>query len=281
MTQKAVVHLVNGGCKLCALPHDARGLAVPRQAAGHAAQPAAVVNKAFIERVGKLLPTARRWVNSAQRKIDMARDFLRRGRLDPHDPFPALHDIGKGDLALFNKYFHADKVSRAAQLEQLKWVRGIFDSMETVLTGSLLDAPMFGWGVGHFQPDPQGGTPAAATYDAFTFYGGWRQRRADGTPRLSGDDNYTGPQNLRQDTIFFDVTKLLNSTDNYILATVIHELGHFVGPGPNSGNRIADHTTHVQANFLKVNNWTAMRSASCYSYFAAESALRHITIPIP
>jgi len=285
MAQRILVHLPNGRCRLCDVAHHSgANLAAPQQPAPNPAQPpkpTAEQNTAFIERVGALLPKARRWTESAQLKIDMAGDFARRGRVDPHDSFPALHDIGKSELALFNKYFHADKVSRNTQIHQLNSVRDIFNSMQTVLTGSLLEAPMFGWGVGHFQPDPEDGTAAIANRDALTFFGGWHQRRRDGTPRLSADDNYTGPGNRRQDTIFFDISKFSNRSDDYVIGVIVHELAHFVGPGPNSGNRIDDYTSEGEANFLKVSNWTALRTAACYAYFAAEAALHNITIPLP
>ena len=102
-----------------------------------------------------------KYLMMAQLKIGMAEEFLRKGPVNPKDPFPALHDIGKSDLALFNKYFHSDKQSKAIQLQQLQRVRHMYDSMQTVLTHSLLQAPMFGWGVGYFQPDPADGTLAA------------------------------------------------------------------------------------------------------------------------
>ncbi|WP_315834820.1 peptidoglycan-binding protein [Bradyrhizobium prioriisuperbiae] len=243
-------------------------------------KPTAAVNDAFIAKIGGLLPKARRWTESAQLKIDMAIEYARKGKLDRHDPFPALHDIGKREMDLFNKYFHADKVSQHMRLHQLQSVRNIYGSMQTVLTGSLLEAPMFGWGVGHFQPDPMDGTAASDKYAAYTFYGGWHQRRRDGTPRLSGDDNYAGPRRLRQDTIFFAVSGLLGTADNELILTIIHELAHFVGPPVNSSARIGDHTYDTHANFLKVSNWTALRTADLYAYFAAEAALKNITIPL-
>ena len=130
-------------------------------------------NKAFIEKVGGLLPRARHWVDIALLKIDMASDYLRKGPVNPKDPFPALHDIGKPDLTLFDKYFHVHKHNRGIQLQQLHRVSLIYDSMRTVLTESILAAPMFGWGLGYFQPDPADGTLAAKGYVAYTFYGGW------------------------------------------------------------------------------------------------------------
>jgi peptidoglycan hydrolase-like protein with peptidoglycan-binding domain len=238
-------------------------------------------NKAFIEKVGGLLPRARHWVEMAQLKLDMASDFVSRGPVNPKDPFPALHDIGKPDLALFNKYFHSDKQPRAAQLRQLQLVRHVYDLMQTVLTESLLQAPMFGWGVGYFQPDPADGTLASQGYVAYTFFGGWQRRRPDGRPRLSGEDNYAGAKDLRQDTIFFPVAKLLSKSDNYLLETIIHELAHFVGPGgPLNGERIGDYTYDTKADFLTVSNWTALHTAETFGYFAAEAALHKVTIPI-
>ena len=109
----------------------------------------------------------------------MASDFARKGRDKGNDPF---HDIGKSDLALFHKYFHAPAHKHATQLQQLNQARQIYQMMQTVMTSSLLEAPMFGWGVGHFQPDPADGTLASKGYVAYTFYGGWHARRKDGTP---------------------------------------------------------------------------------------------------
>jgi hypothetical protein len=270
------IHALNGG----------GGGAVPPQQGGAkpAAYPKATAdqNKAFIERVGGLLPRARRWVESAQLKLDMASDFLGKGPVNPKDQYPMLHDIGKPELALFNKYFHSNKQPRTVQLHQVQQVRRTFDTMQTVLTDSLLQAPMFGWGVGYFQPDPADGTAASQKYLAFTFFGGWQRRRRDGTPRLSGDDNYTGARNLRQDTIFFPVGMWLGGySDNFLTKVIIHELAHFVGPGPTSGDRIGDYTSEGKANFLTVNNWTALHTADLHAYFAAEAALGKVSIPLP
>ena len=258
----------------------------PAQKGGHQPKPAlppkatAAQNKAFIERIGGLLPRARHWVEMAQLKIDMAIEFVGRGPVSPKDSFPALHDIGKPELALFDKYFHTGARPAATKILQLRQVKRIYDSMQTVLTDSLLQAPTFGWGVGYFQPDPADGTLASTAYVAYTFYGGWRQRRKDGRPRLSGDDNYAGQKDLREDTIFFPVGQLLAMSDNYMLVTVIHEMAHFVGPGPNSADRVADFTYDSKPDFLTVNNWTALHTAETYAYFAAEAALRKVNIPI-
>jgi hypothetical protein len=269
------IHALNGGGGGAVTPQKggAKPPTFPKATAGQ--------NKAFIEKIGGLLPRARHWVQSAQLKLDMAMDFVRRGPVNPKDPFPALHDIGKPDLALFNKYFHSDKQPRGVQFHHLQQVRRIYDSMQTALTDSLLQAPIFGWGVGYFQPDPADGTLASQGYVAYTFYGGWLRRRRDGKPRLSGDDNYVGARDLRQDTIFFPVAKLLAKSDNFLLETIIHELAHFVGPGgPRNGDRIADYTYDTKADFLTVNNWTALHTAEMYGYFAAEAALHKVTIPI-
>ena len=268
------IHALNGGGVATAQKHKPNPQPAPPKAT-----PAQ--NKAFIEKIGTLLPRARHWVTSAQFRIDMADDFLRRGKVNPKDQFPSLHDIGKSELALFNKYFRSNEQSHAVQVQQLNKVRRIYDSMQTVLTESLLAAPMFGWGLGYFQPDPADGTLAASGYVAYTFYGGWLRRRKDGKPRLSADDNYAGAGDLRQDTIFFPIGKLLAKSDNFMLETIIHELAHFVGPGgPNHPERIGDYTYDTKADFLTVKNKVAIHTAESYGYFAAESALHHVTIPI-
>jgi len=277
MAQQIVMRLESGGCAVCGAPQ--KGGAKPPAPTFPKATDAQ--NKAFIERIGSLLPRARRWVESAQLKIAMAGDFARKGPVNPNDPFPALHDIGKAELSLFNKYFHSDKQPKGTQALHLQRVRHTYDQMQTVLTESLLQAPMFGWGVGYFQPDPADGTLASQGYVAYTFFGGWQRRRSDGRPRLSGDDNYAGAKDLREDTIFFPVANLLSKSDNFMLETIIHELAHFVGPGgPLNGERIGDYTYDTMPNFLKVSNWTALHTAECYGYFAAEAALHKVTIPI-
>ncbi|WP_036287323.1 peptidoglycan-binding domain-containing protein [Methylosinus sp. PW1] len=271
------------GPTIHALNGQSGGQAAPAKAGPKAAPPKATAqqNAQFVERIGSLLPRARHWISMAQLNIDMASDYLRRAPAGRNDPFPSLHDIGRGQLALFDKYFHTQKEPTTTKLAQLQRAKRLYDSMTTVITHSLLQAPMFGWGVGYFQPDPADGTIAALDYVAYTFYGGWQARRPDGKPRLSGDDNYKGAKNLREDTIFFPVGQLLTKTDNFMLETIIHELAHFVGPGVRSPDRIGDHTYDTKANFLTVNNWTALHTAECYGYFAAESALRNaITIPI-
>jgi len=269
------IHALNGQSGGVAAP--AKGGAAPTPPPKATAEQ----NAKFVERIGLLLPRARHWIAMAQLNIDMASEFVRRAPAGRSDPFPSLHDIGKSQLGLFDKYFHAGKHSNATKLQQLQKAKRIYDSMTTVITHSLLEAPMFGWGVGYFQPDPADGTLAALNYVAYTFYGGWQARRPDGRPRLSGDDNYKGRKDLREDTIFFPVGQLLTKTDNYMLETIIHELAHFVGPGVKSPDRIGDHTYDTRADFLTVNNWTALHTAECYGYFAAESALRNsITIPI-
>jgi hypothetical protein len=272
------IHALNG----------AGGLAAPQKGGAKPPAPPPVFpkatpaqNKTFIEKIGKLLPRARHWVEMAQLKIGMAEEFLRKGPVNPKDPFPALHDIGKPELALFNKYFHSDKQPNAIQRTHLHGVRRVYDDMQTVLTESLLQAPMFGWGVGYFQPDPADGTLVAQGYVAYTFFGGWKRRRPDGRPRLSGDDNYAGDKKLREDTIFFPVAKLLTRSDNFLLETIIHEMAHFVGPGgPKNAERIGDYTYDTKSDFLTVSNRTALHTAECYGYFAAEAALRKVTIPI-
>jgi hypothetical protein len=269
------IHALNGGVG----PNPAHKGAKPKPVPPPKATPEQ--NKAFIERIGALLPRARHWVEMAQLKIDMAVEYLHKGPVKPGDPFPAIHDIGKPELALFDKYFHTGKLPHATRIHQLRQVRRIYDSMQTVLTESLLQATIFSWGVGYFQPDPADGTLAANDYVAYTFPGGWHQRRRDGTPRLSGDDNFQKVRrDLRQDTIFFPVGKLQTKTENFMLETVIHELAHFVGPPFNSSETIAELTDDTKPNFLKVNNWTALHTAETYGYFAAESALRIVTIPI-
>jgi len=235
-------------------------------------------NKAFVERIGGLLPQARHWVSVAQMKIDMTVDYLNKGPGKVDDPF---HDIGKPEYKLMNKYFHLDKLHRGDQAHAIGAIRRIYGLITQVITESLLASPMFGWGVGYFQPDPADGTLAVNDYVAYTFVGGWHRRRSDGRPRLSGDDNYQGDRTLRQDTVFFPVGSLSKKSDRFMIETIIHELAHFVGPGgPYNGERIDDYTYDVNHDFLTVGPWTARHTADIYGYFAAEAALRNITIPI-
>jgi hypothetical protein len=260
------IHALNGGADGAVAPEK-------RSATKPTPRPKATPaeNKAFIEEVGAKLPIARHWVSLAQLKLDLASDFVR--RTPANRALPAL-GVGQSEFALFNKYFHADKQPRGTELRQLRQVRRIYDLMQQVLTESLLQAPMFGWGVGYFQPDPKDGTLAAAKYLAYTFFGGWHRKGSNGKPRMSSADNYVGT-NLREDTIFFPVGMWLN---RYLAADklpviIIHELAHFVGPPWSSGDRIGDYTGSSLTALQKLNNWTALHNAESFAVFAAESAL--------
>ncbi len=91
----------------------------------------AAQNRAFIERIGGLLPQARHWVFAAQMKIDMAVDYLNKGPGKPGDPF---HDIGRPEYDLMNKYFHLSKLHRAEQAQAIGAIRNIYNLISQVMT---------------------------------------------------------------------------------------------------------------------------------------------------
>lgn len=223
-------------------------------------------NKEFVAKVGTRLPIARHWVHRAMFTLDMAID----ANSDVGNSLFPLR--GLAEYGLVDKYYHIQHLSRPQRRHYMHDLKRVFMDMDVVISQSIIGDMLVGYGCGFFQPDPSDGKKASTKYDAFTFFGGWNAHNRDGKPRMSKQDNYTGA-NLREDTIFFPVSHYANKTDEYVTAVVIHELAHFVGPGVNSNLRIGDHSDANQKNFLKLDSFTAKRTADIYAHFAAESAL--------
>jgi hypothetical protein len=245
------------------------GTSPPGQIAGKAPIPPAATdqeNRDFIAAIGTSLPTVRQWVHKAQRTLDLAIHANTDGG-EPINP-----DFGLREAGLVEKYYHINPLSRPQRRAYMHELRRVFLDMDVVISQSIIGGGLVGYGCGYFQPDPSDGKPASRKYDAFTFYGGWQVRDRSGRPRMSKQDNYSGP-NLREDTVFFPVSHYRTKTQEYINTVIIHELAHFVGPPKNSALRIADPSDRSKPNFLKLDSFTAKRTADVYAYFAAEAAL--------
>jgi peptidoglycan hydrolase-like protein with peptidoglycan-binding domain len=224
-------------------------------------------NKDFIWTIGITLPSVRRWLHTAHRTLDLA--------IDANSDRPGgglLGDLGLREYGLVDKYFHIGSLSRPARRAYMQDINKIVRDMQVVVSQSIIGDGLFGYGSGFFQPDPADGTPSSTKYDAYTFFGGWHARNANGKPRMSRQDNYTGA-NLREDTIFFPVSHYKQSGQDYINLVIVHELAHFVGPGVNSGARIADHSNVHRPDFSKLTSHLAKRTADSYACFIGEAAV--------
>jgi hypothetical protein len=116
---------------------------------------------------------------------------------------------------------------------------------------------------------------------AYSFFGGFtRKNPKTGKPRLSKEDNYSGP-NLREDTIFFCTAALGQLPEaqklDFFTETLLHELAHWVGPEVTSPRRITDFAGSVDdGRLFKLSPARALRNAETYGQFAAEAALGHV-----
>lgn len=223
-------------------------------------------NRTFITTVGAALPTARHWVQAAQRTLDAAIDAnTDRGS-------PIIPDLGLREFGLVEKYFHINKLSRPQRRLYMHDLRRVFRDMDIVISQSIIGGGLVGYGSGYFQPDPSDGKQSSTEYNAFTYFGGWNASNRNGRPRMSKQDNYVGP-NLREDTVFFPVSHYRAKTQEYITLVVVHELAHFVGPSVNSGLRIGDHSYRSKPGFFHIDSSTAKRTADVYAHFAGEATL--------
>ena len=219
-------------------------------------------NPYVIPAIYTCIPEAMRWIRSAKRVLDFARIFLE-GRNTFTKP-------GQKEYGLVSKYFHTDKVSKNQAASSISFINQIYLNMEMAI-GHI--SPLTSYGSGYFQEDPTVGNNEKGSYNAYSFYGGWTRRNPKtGLPRMSKEDNYVGP-NLRQDTIFFATNNIVNRRPEFYTLLIVHELSHFVGPEVALPNRIGDHSYRHRANFFKLNNYLATRTADCYAFFAGEAKL--------
>ncbi|MGE0759049.1 MAG: peptidoglycan-binding protein [Pirellulaceae bacterium] len=211
---------------------------------------------------------ARRWIHSAMRALDLAKEFIRDRRAGPLTEFQMM---GAKETGLVYKYFSLDKLSTPMQLLNIEQIREVFGKMETCVGRAspiTWDSPAY-----YFQEDPTNKNKSGGPHLAFTYYGGFtRQKKWGSGAPMSRDDNYAGP-NLRQDTIFISTHTLERYNTETYTGVLLHELAHFCGPEVNSANRIGDHGQLGDAGFFKLSPFQAVRNADTYSSFAGEVKL--------
>jgi hypothetical protein len=212
------------------------------------------------------LSEAMNWIRAAELTLDRARDYLQGTSLGG---LPALAQRASIKWAIVNDAFHLDKLAKPQALREIDRIKRIFAEMRACIGHHSAATEE---GSGYFQMDPTKDNRADGPFLAFTYYGGWTRRNPrTGLPRMSKEDNYEGA-NLREDAIYI-ATETIDPTPLKLTGLIIHELAHFVGPEINSGDRIGDHSYTFKANFSKLSPYLAVRTADCYSYFAAEAQL--------
>jgi hypothetical protein len=218
-----------------------------------------VADPVTMARFHGLIANAKGWINAAIRKLELARDFAG-GR-----------GYGGESYALVDKYFHLDQLPRPSVFGRIVYLERIFYQMRSCIAHS---SPATSMGSGYFQEDPSWHNHPKSKVRAFTHYGGYTRRsRHGGGPPMSKEDNYTGP-NLRQDAIYVCTAVIKKWKDETLTETLVHELAHFCGPEVDRIDRIGDWSYRHRPDFFRLNAFTAVRTADCYSEFAGEARLR-------
>jgi hypothetical protein len=203
---------------------------------------------------------ARSWVRQALVVVGRARDRLADFATD------LTGDSADRDVALVSKYFHIDRVSRSMALVHVAFVENIFRNMMTCIGHS---SAMTSFGTGFFQEAPVFLKPGGAMGLAVTTAGGMDLFK-DGRPMTTADFHMSGPP-LRLDTIYVFTTNLQKFNMETYAYTIVHEMAHFVGPDFRGADAVKDHSYHTRANFNTLPPHWAVRTADCYSQFAAEA----------
>jgi hypothetical protein len=208
-------------------------------------------NPYTVQLVYLYLPEALSWIVAAQRALDEAVAHL-------NGSFAS----SKFGFDLASKFFHIDQLSRLQAAIELDRLRRIYSRMKAVIGHR---SPMTTFGSGYFQAD------GTNNHDyAYTYLGGF-----DRGPAAPSADEYRGPDQ-RVDTIYFCTRVVIPRETRAIVNAIVHELSHFVGPGPSSADRIEDHSYWFRPDFLKLSPFLALRTADCFSWFAAHAKLRSV-----
>jgi hypothetical protein len=212
-------------------------------------------DKTTIPRVYATLPNAGQLILGAMRYVDSSRDLLMRrtSSTDAQDRYATL-----------NVFFHLDELPDALALNALTRIRGVFQNMQR----ALLHAGRIGNGHAIFQPDP---LDQSDTY-AYTYAGGFTRRDTRGGPKMSGDDNYEGP-NQREDSIYI-CTGLEGKAGDFTAYNTVHELAHWVGPEIGQPDTILDFSYRHKADFYQLPAPTALRTADSYAMFSVAASQR-------
>jgi hypothetical protein len=100
-----------------------------------------------------------------------------------------------------------------------------------------------------------------------------RQSKNGGGPPMTEEDNYPGP-NQRQDAIYVCTAVMRQFKDEHFTEVLVHELARCCGPELENMDRIADWSYRKRPDFFKLDHFSAVRTADCYSEFAGAAYLR-------
>jgi hypothetical protein len=208
------------------------------------------------------LPLAKSMVDQALLTIDHARYTL-------HGVSPLGKEEAQDKFAIIDTYFNLSKLSKHQALMALEKMTGIFRKMQTVLSQA---GTQWIAGTGLLQPDP---LDQKDTY-AYTYLGGFTRRDArTGRPRMSQEDNYSGP-NLPENAIYI-CTGLEGMAAPFVAYNTVHELAHFVGPEIGHDDAIQDLSYRHKNGFYSQAAKDALRTADSYAMFAVAASGKALT----
>ncbi len=167
-------------------------------------------------------------------------------------------------LAVLNVFFSLDKLPEPQRLPAVRRIKSLFLKMEEAMGFYGVSATMNG--IFHRDPEDQ------PDIYAFTYRGGYTRKAADGSPMMSGDDNYEGP-NLPENKIYI-CTGLEGSGFHFTAYNTVHELAHWVGPEKGQPNTVVDLSYRHKADFYNLPPETAMRTADSYAMYAVAASER-------
>jgi hypothetical protein len=201
--------------------------------------------------------------------VDQALATIDQGRLYLHGVSPQNKEAAEDKFAIIDTYFNLSQLPKARALKALQTMSGVFRKMQTVVGAAV---PRFIHGTGYFQPDPQD----QKNLYAFTYAGGFTRKDArTGRPKMSKEDNYTGP-NLPEDAIYI-CTGLEGKEGDFVAYNTIHEMAHFVGPELGHPDAIHDLSYRHRNGFYSLSTQDALRTADSYAMFAVAANGKALT----
>jgi hypothetical protein len=202
------------------------------------------------------LPLAARLIKNALRGVEACEALLTNkapNKSEAEDKFAAL-----------NVFFSLDKLAEPQRLPAVRRIKGLFQKMEEAIGFFGISAGVNGF----FHRDPED----QPDIYAFTYAGGYTRKAADGSPMMSGDDNYAGP-NLPENKIYI-CTGLEGSGVTFTAYNSVHELAHWVGPEKGHPDAVKDFSYRHKADFYNLPPETALRTADSYAMYSVAASER-------
>jgi hypothetical protein len=208
------------------------------------------------------LPLARNMTDQAILTIDHARYHLQ-------GKSPLSKKDADDKFAVVDTFFGLGKLAKFPALQALDKIAGVFRTMQKVINDAIPQALK---DTGYFQQDP---LDQDNTY-AYTYAGGYtRTDKKTGRPKMSAEDNYTGP-NLPENAIYI-CTGLEGMPADFVAYNTVHELAHFVGPETDQADAIKDHSYRHKNGFYNLTTKDALRTADSYAMFAVAAGGNALT----